>query len=53
MRRDQAFLADRIDAAEQAQRLVGEASVEDLSRRGPGPLVVDRPALSTLSCSLR
>ena len=32
MRRDQLFLAEMIDAAEQAHRLAGETSVEDLSK---------------------
>lgn len=32
MRRDQLFLAEMIDAAEQAHRLTGETSVEDLSK---------------------
>jgi uncharacterized protein with HEPN domain len=32
MRRDQLFLAEMIDAAEQANRLAGETSVEDLSK---------------------
>jgi uncharacterized protein with HEPN domain len=32
MRRDQLFLAEMIDAAEQAHRLARETSVEDLSK---------------------
>jgi uncharacterized protein with HEPN domain len=32
MRRDQLFLAEMMDAAEQAHRLAGETSVEDLSK---------------------